>query len=135
IVDKYDSWIVAQLLSAGLETARADVLAGIREALTPEGVLLRNDAAVRRHEGLPLEVTLAEGQVPQTIEIAEDGVRYLAAPRSGQKTGAFLDQRENRLLVGRHTRPGGRALDLFTSHGPFALDLARTAKALIRLTQ
>jgi len=89
IVDKYDSWIVAQLLSAGLETARADVLAGIREALTPEGILLRNDAAVRRHEGLPLEVTLAEGQVPQTIEIAEDGVRYLAAPWSGEEDGSL----------------------------------------------
>ena len=135
IVDKYGSWIVAQLLSAGLETARADVLAGIREALTPEGVLLRNDAAVRRHEGLPLEVTLAEGQVPQTIEIAEDGVRYLAAPWSGQKTGAFLDQRENRLLVGRHTRPGGRALDLFTYHGSFALHLARNAKEVLAVDQ
>jgi len=135
IVDKYDSWIVAQLLSAGLETARADVLAGIREALAPEGILLRNDAAVRRHEGLPLEVTLAEGQVPQTIEIAEDGVRYLAAPWSGQKTGAFLDQRENRLLVGRQTRPGGRALDLFTYHGSFALHLARNAKEVLAVDQ
>ena len=135
IVDKYDSWIVAQLLSAGLETARADVLAGIREALTPEGILLRNDAAVRRHEGLPVEVTLAEGQVPQTIEIAEDGVRYLAAPWSGQKTGAFLDQRENSLLVGRHTRPGGRALDLFTYHGSFALHLARNAKEVLAVDQ
>src|SRR2546422_430177 len=135
IVDKYDSWIVAHLLSAGLETARADVLAGIREALTPEGILLRNDAAVRRHEGLPLEVMLAEGQVPQTIEIAEDGVRYLAAPWSGQKTGAFLDQRENRLLVGRHTRPGGRALDLFTYHGSFALHLARNAKEVLAVDQ
>jgi len=135
IVDKYGSWIVAQLLSAGLETARTDVLAGIRAALAPEGILLRNDAAVRRHEGLPLEVTLAEGQVPAAIEIAEDGVRYLAAPWSGQKTGAFLDQRENRLLVGRHTRPGGRALDLFTYHGSFALHLARNAKAVLAVDQ
>jgi 23S rRNA (cytosine1962-C5)-methyltransferase len=135
IVDKYGSWIVAQLLSAGLETARADVLAGIRAAFTPEGILLRNDAAVRRHEGLPLEVTLAEGQVPEAIELAEDGVRYLAAPWSGQKTGAFLDQRENRLLVGRHTRPGGRALDLFTYHGSFALHLARNAKEVLAVDQ
>ena len=135
IVDKYGSWIVAQLLSAGLETARTNVLAGIRAALAPEGILLRNDAAVRRHEGLPLEVTLAEGQVPAAIEIAEDGVRYLAAPWSGQKTGAFLDQRENRLLVGRHTRPGGRALDLFTYHGSFALHLARNAKAVLAVDQ
>ena len=135
IVDKYGPWVVAQLLSAGLETARADVLSGIREALAPDGILLRNDAAVRRHEGLSLEVTLATGQVPEVIEIVEDGVRYLAAPWSGQKTGAFLDQRENRLLVGRHTRPGGRALDLFTYHGSFALHLARTAKAVLAVDQ
>src|SRR3989440_909777 len=135
IIDKYGPWIVAQLLSAGLESARADILSGIREALAPDGILLRNDAAVRRHEGLPLEVTLATGQVPEVIEIVEDGVRYLAAPWSGQKTGVFLDQRENRLLVGRRTRPGGRALDLFTYHGSFALHLARTAKAVLAVDQ
>ena len=135
IVDKYGPWIVAQLLSAGLETARADVLSGIREALAPDGILLRNDAAVRRHEGLPLEVALATGQVPEVIEIAEDGVRYLAAPWSGQKTGAFLDQRENRLLVGRHTRAGGHALDLFTYHGSFALHLVRNAKGVLAVDQ
>ena len=135
IVDKYGPWIVAQLLSAGLETARADILSGIQEALAPDGILLRNDAAVRRHEGLPIEVTLATGQVPEVIEIVEDGVHYLAAPWSGQKTGAFLDQRENRLLVSRHTRPGGRALDLFTYHGSFALHLARTAKAVLAVDQ
>jgi 23S rRNA (cytosine1962-C5)-methyltransferase len=135
VVDKYGPWIVAQLLSAGLETARADVLSGIRETLAPEGILLRNDAAVRRHEGLPLEVALAEGEVPELIEIVEDGVRYFAAPWSGQKTGAFLDQRENRLLVGSHTRSGGRTLDLFTYHGSFALHLARHAREVLAVDQ
>ncbi|MGH7607551.1 MAG: class I SAM-dependent rRNA methyltransferase, partial [Gemmatimonadales bacterium] len=135
IVDKYGPWIVAQLLSAGLERARADVLAALHTALAPDGILLRNDAGVRRHEGLPLEVTLAHGAVPETIEIAEDGVRYLAAPWSGQKTGAFLDQRENRALVERHTRAGGRALDLFTYHGSFALHLARPAGEVIAVDQ
>jgi 23S rRNA (cytosine1962-C5)-methyltransferase len=135
IVDKYGPWIVAQLLSAGLETARDDVLTAIRNVLAPAGILLRNDAAVRRHEGLPLEVTLAFGQVPEVVEIAEDGVKYLAAPWSGQKTGAFLDQRENRALVGRHTRAGGRALDLFTYHGSFALHLAHDAKEVVAVDQ
>ncbi|HKC42069.1 MAG TPA: hypothetical protein VKC15_21175, partial [Gemmatimonadales bacterium] len=111
VIDRYGPWIVAQLLSAGLETARADVVAGITAALTPEGILLRNDAGVRRHEGLPTEVVLAQGEVPEVVEVIEDGVKYLAAPWSGQKTGAFLDQRENRALVGQHTRAGGRALD------------------------
>ncbi|HEX9349390.1 MAG TPA: class I SAM-dependent rRNA methyltransferase [Gemmatimonadales bacterium] len=135
IIDKYGPWIVAQLLSAGLETARAEVLAGITAALAPEGILLRNDAAVRRHEGLPSEVLLAFGQVPEVVEVVEDGLKYLAAPWSGQKTGAFLDQRENRALVGQHTRAGGRALDLFTYHGSFALHLARKANEVVAVDQ
>src|SRR5207248_5408956 len=105
---------------------RDDVVAGIRAALAPAGILLRNDVAIRRHEGLPLEVTLASGEVPQVVEVMEDGVRYLAAPWTGQKTGAFLDQRENHALVAAHAGPGP-ALDLFTYHGSFALHLARRA--------
>ena len=135
IVDKYGSFVVAQLLSAGLESARDNVIEGIRAVLQPEGVLLRNDAAVRRHEGLPSEVVLAHGQVPEIVEVLEDGLKYLAAPWSGQKTGAFLDQRENRLLVGRHTKPGGRALDLFAYHGSFAIHLARQAKEVLAVDQ
>jgi len=135
VIDKYGPWIVAQLLSAGLETARADIIAGITAALDPEGILLRNDAGVRRHEGLPEEVVLVSGQVPDVVEVLEDGVKYLAAPWSGQKTGAFLDQRENRALVGRQTTPGGRALDLFTYHGSFALHLARQAKEVLAVDQ
>jgi 23S rRNA (cytosine1962-C5)-methyltransferase len=135
VVDKYDRWVVAQLLSAGLETTRADVLAGIRDALAPEGILLRHDTTVRRHEGLALGVELASGAVPETVEVEEDGVRYLAAPWSGQKTGAFLDQRENRVLVARHVRPQGRALDLFTYHGSFALHLARRAGEVVAVDQ
>ena len=135
IIDKYGPWIVAQLLSAGLETARAEIVAGITAALAPEGILLRNDAAVRRHEGLPAEVLLVYGQVPEVVEVVEDGLKYLAAPWAGQKTGAFLDQRENRALVGQHTRAGGRALDLFTYHGSFALHLARKAREVVAVDQ
>jgi 23S rRNA (cytosine1962-C5)-methyltransferase len=135
IIDKYGSHIVAQLLSAGLETARADVLAAIREVFGATGILLRNDAGVRRHEGLAEEVVLAHGEVPKVVEVMEDGVRYVAAPWTGQKTGAFLDQRENRILIGKHTRTGGRALDLFTYHGSFALHLARNAKEVLAVDQ
>ncbi|HEX9394273.1 MAG TPA: class I SAM-dependent rRNA methyltransferase [Gemmatimonadales bacterium] len=131
VVDRYGPYVVAQLLSAGLEHARADVLAGIAAVLDPAGIVLRNDAPVRRHEGLPLEVVTVAGAVPDTVEVEEDGVRYLAAPLSGQKTGAFLDQRENRALIGAAGRAGGRALDLFTYHGSFALHLARRAGEVI----
>ena len=135
IIDKYGPYIVAQLLSAGLETARGDVVAAIRELFGPEGILLRNDAGVRRHEGLAEEVVLVYGDVPKVVEVSEDGVRYLAAPWTGQKTGAFLDQRENRVLIGQHTRVGGRALDLFAYHGSFALHLARHAKEVVAVDQ
>lgn len=130
VVDRYGPYVVAQLLSAGLEQARDDVIAGIRTALAPEGILLRNDVAIRRHEALPLEVVLAYGEVPEVVEVVEEDVRYRAAPWTGQKTGAFLDQRENRVLVAGHAG-GGRALDLFTYHGSFALHLARRATAVV----
>ena len=130
VVDRYGPYVVAQLLSAGLEQVRADVLDGIGAALAPEGILIRNDTTVRRHEGLPLEVTPGRGTVPDTVAVEEAGVRYLAAPHTGQKTGAFLDQRENRVLVGEHTG-AGRALDLFTYHGSFALHLARRAGEVV----
>jgi 23S rRNA (cytosine1962-C5)-methyltransferase len=135
VVDRYGPYIVAQLLSAGLEAVRGDVLDGLREALEPRGILLRHDTAVRRHEDLPLDVELVHGEVPDAVEVREGEVRYLAAPRHGQKTGAFLDQRENRLLVAASARPGGRALDVFTYHGSFALQLARTAGTVLAIDQ
>ncbi|HTR22067.1 MAG TPA: class I SAM-dependent rRNA methyltransferase [Gemmatimonadales bacterium] len=128
MVDRYGPYVVAQLLSAGLEAVRADVVAALRAALAPslDGILLRNDASVRRHEGLPLEVVTVHGTVPEVVEVVEHGVRYLAAPHTGQKTGAFLDQRENRIRIAALARSGreARALDLFTYHGSFALHLA-----------
>ena len=135
VVDRYGPYVVAQLLSAGLEAVRGDVLDGLRQALEPQGMLLRHDTAVRRHEDLPLEVELVHGEVPDVVEVREGDVRYLATPRHGQKTGAFLDQRENRQLVASLARPGGRALDVFTYHGSFALPLARTAASVLAIDQ
>jgi 23S rRNA (cytosine1962-C5)-methyltransferase len=135
VVDRYGPYVVAQLLSAGLEAVRRDVLEGIHAALAPAGVLLRNDATIRRHEGLALEIESVDGAVPDEIEVSEDGIRYIAALRHGQKTGAFLDQRENRVLVGSHTPPGARALDVFTYHGSFALHLARRARTVLAVDQ
>ncbi|MDX2194319.1 MAG: class I SAM-dependent rRNA methyltransferase [Gemmatimonadales bacterium] len=133
VVDRYDRWVVAQLLSAGLEACRADVLAAIEAVLAPEGILLRHDTGVRRREGLPEAVELASGAVPEAIEVREGAVRYLAAPWTGQKTGAFLDQRPARVLAGALVPPGGRALDCFAYHGSFALHLARQAGEVVAL--
>jgi 23S rRNA (cytosine1962-C5)-methyltransferase len=133
VVDRYDRWLVVQILSAGLETMRPLILEALRAVAAPEGMLLRHDAAVRRREGLDTEVVLALGEVPRTIEVREGDVRYLAAPWDGQKTGAFLDQRPNRLLAGEIAHPGGRALDCFAYHGSFAIHLARRAGQVLAL--
>lgn len=127
VVDRYDRWLVVQLLSAGLETRRADILDALAELLEPDGILLRNDASVRRHEGLPETVELALGSVPEQVEVREGTIRYFAAPWTGQKTGAFLDQRPARLRAGALAWPGGEALDCFAYHGSFALHLAQRA--------
>ncbi len=133
VVDRYDRWLVVQLLSAGVETMRPAILQALVDLFQPEGVLLRNDAPVRRREGLGLEPELVHGSVPQEIGIREGPVHYLAAPWTGQKTGAFLDQRFNRLLAGQLTVAGGQALDCFTYHGSFALHLAQRAQRVVAL--
>lgn len=133
VVDRYDRWIVMQILSAGLETMRDMVVDAVDTELRPEGILLRNDVAVRRREGLDQTVTLARGHVPREIEAREGEVRYIAAPWDGQKTGAFLDQRPNRLLAGEVAAAGGRALDCFAYHGSFAIHMARRSATVLAL--
>ena len=129
VCDRYNRWLVVQLLSAGLEAFRTEIVAALHDVAAPDGILARNDVAVRKREGLSETVELLTGDVPREIEVDEHGVRYLAAPWTGQKTGAFLDQRENRVLIGSLAR--GRALDCFSYHGSFALHLARRAASVV----
>jgi 23S rRNA (cytosine1962-C5)-methyltransferase len=131
IVDRYDRWLVVQLMSAGLERFRGEIVRALIELVDPDGILARNDVPLRRKEGLDTNVELLHGTVPDEVEVDEHGVRYLAAPWRGQKTGAFLDQRENRVSAGRVAR--GRALDCFSYHGSFALHLARRAEHVVAL--
>jgi 23S rRNA (cytosine1962-C5)-methyltransferase len=131
VVDRYDRWLVVQLMSAGLERYRQAIVDALVSLARPEGILARNDVPLRVKEGLATDVELLFGTVPDEIEVHEHGVRYLAAPWRGQKTGAFLDQRENRALVGRVAK--GQALDCFSYHGSFALHLARRATNVIAL--
>jgi 23S rRNA (cytosine1962-C5)-methyltransferase len=133
IVDRYDRWLVAQILSAGLETMRDTILRALVEQFAPQGVLLRNDTPVRKREGLPLETVQVYGSVPRQVEVREGPVRYFAALWEGQKTGAFLDQRPNRILAGELTPEGSRALDVFAYHGSFAVHLARKAGVVVAL--
>jgi 23S rRNA (cytosine1962-C5)-methyltransferase len=129
IVDRYGKHVVVQLLSAGLESMRDDLTAAISEVLRPASLLFRNDASVRRHEGLPLQVEEILGPVPDHAEVREGTHRFLVDLRSGQKTGAFLDQRDNRRLAGHVAT--GRALDLFSYQGWFAIQLAARATEVL----
>ena len=133
IVDRYDRWLVVQILSAGLDTMRHFILQALVEVLRPEGILLRNDAPARRREGLASEVVEAHGTVPRQIAVREEASQYFAAPWEGQKTGAFLDQRPNRVLAGHLMPEGGRALDCFAYHGSFSMHLARRAASVTAL--
>ena len=133
VVDRYDRCLVVQILSAGLETMREPIMAALAEVLRPEGILLRNEAPARRREGLPPEPVQVSGTVPREIQVREGTMLYLAAPWDGQKTGAFLDQRPNRLLAGRLMPEAGRALDCFSYHGSFATHLARRAARVLAL--
>ena len=131
VVDRYDRWLVLQLMSAGVERFRDPIVRALVELTGADGVLARNDVPLRSKEGLPRETVLLHGGVPRLVEVQEHGVRYLAAPWDGQKTGAFLDQRENRRAAGAIAR--GRALDCFSYHGSFALHLAKHADAVTAL--
>ena len=131
VVDRYDRWAVVQLMSAGLEAFRSEIVDAVVHVLRVDGILARNDSALRGKEGLPRETVQLHGEVPHEIEVDEYGIRYIAAPYTGQKTGAFLDQRENRHLAGQSAR--GIALDCFSYHGSFSMHLAQNADEVIAL--
>jgi 23S rRNA (cytosine1962-C5)-methyltransferase len=133
IVDRYDRWLVVQLLSAALETQRGPIIEALGATFHPDGILLRHDVATRKLEGLDDRIELAWGEVPEQVEVREGAVRWYAAPWTGQKTGAFLDQRDNRLLAGAIAPADGAALDCFSYHGSFALHLATKSRSVTAL--
>lgn len=128
-VDKYGPYLVWQHHAAALTPFLPAITDALQAAYQPLGILARNDSPVRALEGLPREVAIMHGAVPELLGYLEGGVTLLAAPYTGQKTGAFLDQRENHVLAGTLSR--GRALDVFSYHGGFALQLARRAEQVI----
>lgn len=122
IVDVYDGHYVIQTLSQGSDRIRNDLVELLVADFHPRSIMERNDARVRTLEGLELRTGVLAGQAPAEIEIRQRGIRFVVAPLSGQKTGAFLDQRENYQAARRLAH--GRALDCFTFNGGFALHLA-----------
>ncbi len=129
VADRYGTHLVVQALTAGAERMLDRVLAGVAERIEVASVLARNDPGVRSLEGLPREVVQLRGRTPESLEVREGPVRYLTDPWRGQKTGAFLDQRENRTAAAFYSR--GRVLDAFSYHGSFALHAAAVAEEVV----
>lgn len=126
IVDRYGDYLVMQTLSQGTDRLKEQFMELLQEQFTPRGILERNDAKSRLLEGLPQTITLVSGEVPEEVAARMNGIVFRFDLRRGQKTGAFLDQRENYLVAGRYVR--GEVLDCFTYQGGFALHAARRAE-------
>lgn len=128
IADKFGDVIVVQILCLGMERFKADIVDALVKELSPRGVYERNDVPVRELEGLSQQTGLLFGEVPDRVEMQENGVRFLVDVKEGQKTGFFLDQKENRAAIAPFV-PGMRVLDCFTHTGSFALHAARYGAA------
>ncbi|MBA3974231.1 MAG: class I SAM-dependent rRNA methyltransferase [Candidatus Solibacter sp.] len=128
VIDRYGDYFAIQFLNQAMDRLAPVVTASLVRMFDPKGMVARNDAQVRRLEELPQETKVVHGEVPEKVEVRMNGLRFLADLAGGQKTGIYLDQRENYLAAARHAR--GRALDCFTSTGGFALHLARTCESV-----
>lgn len=122
IVDRYGDYLVVQTLSQATDRRLAAIVDALSSLVRPAGVLVRNDGKVRALEGLDARVEVAAGSVPDLVPVREGAVSYDVDLRGGQKTGLFLDQRENREAAARYAH--GRLLDAFSYTGGFALSLA-----------
>ena len=128
IADKFGEVIVLQILCLGMERFKGDIVDALAQELSPRGIYERNDVPVRELEGLTQQTGLLFGEVPDRVEMQENGVRFLVDVKEGQKTGFFLDQKENRAAIAPFV-PGMRVLDCFTHTGSFALHAARYGAA------
>ncbi|MBI4655880.1 MAG: class I SAM-dependent rRNA methyltransferase [Elusimicrobia bacterium] len=123
IIDKYAGIVVVEMLSAGAEKLKIEIVKTIMEKLAPEAVFLKNSHEFRKLENLELYEETAFGKVPDTALITENGIKYEVPVKSGQKTGHFFDQRENRAFLAPYFK-SRKVLDLYCYTGSFALTAA-----------
>ena len=128
IADKFGDVIVVQILCLGMERFKGDIVDALAQELSPRGIYERNDVPVRELEGLTQQTGLLFGEVSDRVEMQENGVRFLVDVKEGQKTGFFLDQKENRAAIAPFVS-GMRVLDCFTHTGSFALHAAHYGAA------
>jgi 23S rRNA (cytosine1962-C5)-methyltransferase len=133
IVDRYADVLVMQTLSQGTDAVKSMLTEILVDEFSPRAVIERNDVRVRELEGLPLITRTVYGDTPDELEILQHGLRFAVEPLGGQKTGSFLDQRENRLAARAAAQTTNRhhALDCFTFNGAFALHLASVCDNVI----
>jgi 23S rRNA (cytosine1962-C5)-methyltransferase len=124
IVDKYNKCLVIQILTAGMENFKEMIIKILDEIFKPEIIILRNDSHSRLKEGLKLEKTIVKGSLNEFHLIIEDDIKFLFNPLHGQKTGFFLDQRENRTFL-KNLVTKGEGLDLFCYVGSWSLHMAK----------
>lgn len=125
VVDRFGEVLVLQVRTRGMEALREVWFPALLDAVGPKGVYERSDMEARRQEGLPGRVGVVWGEVPSVLEVEEDGLRFPIPLALAQKTGFYLDQRENRQLFESMVRPGERVLDVYSYVGAFALRAAR----------
>ena len=128
IVDRYDDYLVIQTLSQGMDRLAPTLVKLLADITGAKGILARNDPKVRKLEGLDQKVEVLYGTVPETLSVYEAGITYAVDPWRGQKTGLFLDQRENREAAARYAH--GRMLDCFSYNGGFGLVLASKCESV-----
>ncbi len=121
--DRFGDVLVAQINTAGMARLEEEWVAACDAVLAPRAIVLRNDSPARALEGLEPELRIAKGEIDGPIELLENGARFLADPREGQKTGWFFDQRDNRRFVAGLSA-GARVLDLYCYAGGFAVAAA-----------
>ena len=127
IVDKYGDYLSVQCLSLGIDMRKAMITDCLVEIFRPRGIFERSDVALRKKEGLSEVKGVLYGEVPDIAEIEENGLKMLVDIKNGQKTGYFLDQKENRFAARRYAA-GGEVLDCFCNRGGFSLNGATVAK-------
>ena len=129
VVDRYGDCLAVQTLDQGMDAAKALIVSCLEEIFTPRAIVARNDVAVRAKEQLPLETAVVAGAISEPVTIEMNGLELSADLLHGQKTGIYLDQRQNYRAVARYAN-GGKALDCFTSTGGFALHLAAHSESV-----
>lgn len=130
IVDKYGEYLVIQCLSLGIELRKDIIVQCLIKLFNPKGIYERSDVSVRKKEGLPEVKQVLYGEIPEYCEIEENGIKMLVDIKNGQKTGYFLDQKENRFAARKYCK-NAEVLDCFCNSGGFSLNAAQVAKSVI----